>query len=171
MKDKKDLMKDKKQVSSQQERVLRDQLRSAQNELERIKEEWSSPQAVSGHLETINSLKDNVKQLQSELNRKNKHLGQVKIQKEQTSKEQNQAQTDLQQLRDENNRLRAQARDYAKNDKLSRDLRGQVEWLTKSEKRLKEEILSLNEKLKSVRAELARKDQHLRDYKDRMDLI
>ena len=36
---------------------------------------------------------------------------------------------------------------------------------------MKEEILSLNEKLKTVRAELARKDQHLRDYKDRMDLI
>ena len=45
-----------------------------------------------------------------------------------------------------------------KNEKLCRDFRGQVEWLTKSEKRLKEEILSLNEKLKGVRAELTRKD-------------
>ena len=67
-------------------------------------------------------------------------------------------QTDLQQLKDENTKRRSQARESAKNDKLCRDLRGQVEWLTKSEKRLKEEILSLNEKLKSVRAELARKD-------------
>jgi len=32
-------------------------------------------------------------------------------------------------------------------------------------------MLSLNEKLKGVRAELARKDQHLKDYKDRMGLI
>lgn len=46
-----------------------------------------------------------------------------------------------------------------------------MEWLTKSEKRLKEELLALNEKLKQVRSELSRKDQHLRDYKDRMDLI
>jgi len=46
-----------------------------------------------------------------------------------------------------------------------------VEWLTKSEKRLKEELLALNEKLKQVRSELSRKDQHLRDYKDGMDLI
>ena len=50
-------------------------------------------------------------------------------------------------------------------------MRSQIDWLSKSEKRLKEEILSLNEKLKSTRAELSRKDQHLRDYKDRMDMI
>ena len=74
-------------------------------------------------------------------------------------------------MKDENARLRTQARDSAKNDKMCREFRGQIEWLGKSEKRLKEEILSLNEKLKSVRAELSRKDQHLKDYKDRMDLI
>ena len=62
-------------------------------------------------------------------------------------------------------------REAQKQDKLCRDFRGQVEWLTKSEKRLKEELLALNEKLKQVRSELSRKDQHLRDYKDRMDLI
>mmetsp|Transcript_14681 Transcript_14681/g.19903 ORF Transcript_14681/g.19903 Transcript_14681/m.19903 type:complete len:94 (+) Transcript_14681:2397-2678(+) len=32
-------------------------------------------------------------------------------------------------------------------------------------------MISLNEKLKSTRAELSRKDQHLKDYRDRMDLI
>ena len=61
-------------------------------------------------------------------------------------------------MKDENTRLKVQARDSAKNDKMCREFRGQIEWLGKSEKRLKEEILSLNEKLKSVRAELSRKD-------------
>lgn len=32
-------------------------------------------------------------------------------------------------------------------------------------------MLSLNEKLKGARADLSRKDQHLKDYKDRMGLI
>ena len=50
-----------------------------QSEVERMKEEWSTPQAVAGHIETIAQLKDNVRQVQAELNRKAKHLGQVKI--------------------------------------------------------------------------------------------
>jgi len=78
---------------------------------------------------------------------------------------------EVQSLKEENLKLKTQLRDASKNDKVCRDLRGQVDWLTKSEKRLKEEILSLNEKLKSTRSELGRKDQHLKDYKDRMDLI
>lgn len=80
--DNKDLAKDKKQASSVVEKNLKDQLRQALNELEKVKQEWQSPQAVSSHLETIASLKENVKSLKSELDRKNKHLGQVKIQKE-----------------------------------------------------------------------------------------
>lgn len=32
-------------------------------------------------------------------------------------------------------------------------------------------MIALNEKLKATRAELSRKDQHLKDYRDRMDLI
>ena len=58
----------------------------------------------------------------------------------------------------ENSKLKNQLKEAVKSEKMCRDFRGQVEWLTKSEKRLKEEILSLNEKLKGVRAELTRKD-------------
>ena len=54
---------------------------------------------------------------------------------------------------------------------MVRDFRGQVEWLTKQEKRLKEEVVSLNEKLKQCKADLNRKDQIARDYKERMDII
>lgn len=51
---------------------------------------------------------------------------------------------------------------------MLRDFRGQVEWLTKQEKRLKEEVVSLNEKLKQMKSDLARKDQIIGDYKDKM---
>ena len=44
-----------------------------------MREEWSSPQAVAAHVETITQLKDSVRQVQGELSRKAKHLGQVKI--------------------------------------------------------------------------------------------
>jgi len=74
-------------------------------------------------------------------------------------------------LREEIARLKLQLKDAQKSDKACKDLRSQVDWLTKAEKRLKEEMLSLNEKLKATRGELARKDQHLKEYKDRMDMI
>ena len=54
---------------------------------------------------------------------------------------------------------------------MVRDFRGQVEWLTKQEKRLKEEVVSLNEKLRQCKADLNRKDQIVKDYKERMDMI
>jgi len=41
---------------------------------------------------------------------------------------------------------------------MVRDFRGQVEWLTKQEKRLKEEVVSLNEKLKQLKSDISRKD-------------
>ena len=51
---------------------------------------------------------------------------------------------------------------------MVRDFRGQVEWLTKQEKRLKEEVVSLNEKLKQQKSDISRKDQIIGDYKERV---
>lgn len=51
---------------------------------------------------------------------------------------------------------------------MVRDFRGQVEWLTKQEKRLKEEVVSLNEKLKQLKSDISRKDQIIGDYKERV---
>ena len=41
----------------------------------------------------------------------------------------------------------------------------------KQEKSLKEEIVSLAEKLKQCKTDLSRKDTMVREYKDRMDMI
>ena len=53
------------------------------------------------------SLTAQVKSLQAEISRKAKTLGQVRQQKEQTSKEQSQVQTELVQLKDENTKLKS----------------------------------------------------------------
>ena len=39
-----------------------------------------------------------------------------------------------------------------------KDLRSQIDWVTRSEKRLKEELGIMNDKLKQTKNDLARKD-------------
>lgn len=64
-----------------------------------------------------------------------------------------------------------QIKDSNKSTNITRDLRGQVEWLTNSEKRLKEELGQLNEKLRNSKNEQVRKDQAIRDYRDKIEQL
>lgn len=59
--DKKDLAKAKSSAVNASEKSHKEQVRTLQAEIERIKEEWSSPQSVQGHLDTIQQLQANNK--------------------------------------------------------------------------------------------------------------
>ena len=56
IREKKDLQKSKQQASSNSERALKDQVKQLTTDNDRLREEWSSPQNVAVHLETIQQL-------------------------------------------------------------------------------------------------------------------
>ena len=52
-----------------------------------------------------------------------------------------------------------------------KDLKSQNEFLKVSEKKLKEEISSLNDKIRSLKLESQRREQIIKEYKDRLDMF
>jgi len=80
------------------------------------------------------------------------------MQKEMASEEQSTLANEIQHLKDDNSRLKSQLKEAQSKDRNTKDLRSQIEWLTKSEKRLKEEIQNQADKLRQAKTDLARKD-------------
>lgn len=52
-----------------------------------------------------------------------------------------------------------------------KDLKSQNEFLKVSEKKLKEEISSLNDKIRSLKLESQRREQIIKEYKDKLDMF
>lgn len=76
----------------------------------------------------------------------------------------------MNELKDEYAKQQKVIKEFNKKDGQSKDLRSQIEWLQKQEKSAKEEVHILNEKLKQARLDVSRKDQIIRDYRDRLEL-
>lgn len=74
-------------------------------------------------------------------------------------------------LKDDNIKLQKLIRENNKNMNLVKELKSSNEYLKVSEKRMKEEILSQNEKLKQIKIDLGRKEQLIKEYKDKLDFI
>lgn len=58
-----------------------------------------------------------------------------------------------------------------KNMALAKDYKIQNDYLKSIEKRYKDELMQLNEKVKQAKIEIQRKDQIIKDYKDKLDYI
>ena len=76
-----------------------------------IKSEWQPPSTLKAYQEQISQLQQNLKHAQSEVTRKSKLVGQVKMQKEMASEEQSTLVNEVQQLKDENKSLKSRLRE------------------------------------------------------------
>jgi polyhydroxyalkanoate synthesis regulator phasin len=76
---------------------------------------------------------------------------------------------DLKGLKEDNSRLHKALRETKSGKDDLREMLEKYEWLQRQEKTLKEEIHSLNEKCRQLKADVNRKDSQISVYKDKVD--
>jgi len=103
--------------------------------------------------------------------RKKEVIGQLRQQLGQSEVEATQVLADMEGLKDDNLKLQRLIKESAKSAAQVRDLKAQVDLLRAAEKKLKEEVVQLTEKLRAARVEAQRKEQLAREFKDKLDLI
>ena len=136
-----------------------------------MKQEWVSPQDSKAIQEKVKDYLNSIKLLKEEVARKKDVINQLKQQREQTEVEANQIISDMEGLKDDNVKLQKLIRENQKNTTAIKDLKLSNDTLKVQEKRVKEEIRDLNEKLRIARLDLSRKDQIIKEYKDKLDFI
>ena len=85
-------------------------------------------------------------------------VSQLKSLKEAQDEETNQFLNNINELKDDYAKQQKIIKEFQKRDNQMKDLRSQIEWLQKQEKTAKEEVISLNDKLRQTKTDLARKD-------------
>lgn len=85
-------------------------------------------------------------------------VSQLKSLKEAQDEETNQFLNNMNELKDDYAKQQKIIKEFQKRDNQMKDLRSQIEWLQKQEKTAKEEVISLNDKLRQTKTDLARKD-------------
>ena len=95
----------------------------------------------------------------------------MKQQRGQTEVEANQILADMEGLKDDNIKLQKLIKENNKNIASIKELKSTNDYLKVQEKRLKEEIQTLNDKLKYTKNDLIRKEQIAKEYKDKLDQI
>eukprot|EP00347_Sterkiella_histriomuscorum_P007164 403350016 len=147
------------------------EIRQLQNDLEAVKEEWLSPADAKILQDKLRESQNQQKSLKEEVQRKRDVINQMKQQQNQTEVEANQILADMEGLKDDNVKLQKLIRENQKNQNAVKELKSQAEFMKVQEKRLKEEITILQEKIKAVKLDLGRKDQLVKEYKDKLDSV
>ena len=136
-----------------------------------MKEEWLPPSEVKNVNEKLGSLQQQLKSTKDELTRKREVIATLKQQQSQTEVEANQILADMEGLKDDNVKLQKLIRENNKNANLVKELKSTNDYMKVQEKRLKDEIQSLNDRLKQARIDLSRKEQLAKEYKDKLDCV
>lgn len=85
-------------------------------------------------------------------------VSQLKSFKEAQDEETNLFLNNMNELKDDYAKQQKIIKEFQKRDNQTKDLRSQIEWLQKQEKTAKEEVISLSDKLRQTKTDLARKD-------------
>ena len=110
-----------------------------------------------------------MKALKEEIQRKKDVIIQLKTSKEQTESEAKEAVAGLEWLKDDNAKLQKLIKDNAKQIGMVRELKSANEQLRATERRLREEMVQVNERMRAAKAEVQRKETMARDLKDKLD--
>ncbi|CDW71439.1 UNKNOWN [Stylonychia lemnae] len=147
------------------------EIKNLSSELESMKQEWLPPREVQNINERLKDANNTIKTLKDEVQRKREVITQLKQQRGQTEVEATQILNEMEGLKDDNIKLQKLIKENNKNMKLAQELKSANDYMKVGEKRMKEEISQLNEKLKQARVDITRKEQLIKEYKDKLDLI
>ncbi|TNV88004.1 hypothetical protein FGO68_gene12191 [Halteria grandinella] len=145
------------------------QLRQTLLELQTLRQEWIPPSEARSLTEKVKDLQGQVKALKDEVARKKEVIGQLKAVKEGIESEAREVAADLEGLKDDNAKMSRLIKENAKQLSLVKELKQANDQLKVTEKRLREEVISLSEKLRLARTDAQRKESLARDLKDRID--
>ena len=109
--------------------------------------------------------------MKEEVQRKKDVIQQLRTQKEQTVTEANQVAADLEGLKDDNAKLQRLIRENSKQLGLVQELRSSNDQLRANERRLRDEIVSLSDRLRVTKQDSLRKDTLCRELKERNDQL
>lgn len=98
-------------------------------------------------------------------------MTQLKTQKEAHEEETSSFITSMNELKDDYTRQQKLIKEFQKRDNQTKDLRSQIDWLQKQERTAKEEVISLNDKLKQAKLDVTRKDQVIKEFRDKIETI
>lgn len=76
---------------------------------------------------------------------------------------------DLKGMKDDNAKLQKIIKDSKNGKEDLKDMLEKYEWLQRQEKQMREEIMSLHDRCKGLKAEVSRKDYQMREFKERVE--
>ena len=109
--------------------------------------------------------------MKEEVQRKKDVIQQLRTQKEQTVTDANQVAADLEGLKDDNAKLQRLIRENSKQLGLVQELRSSNDQLRANERRLRDEIVSLSDRLRVTKQDSLRKDTLCKELKERNDQL
>jgi hypothetical protein len=149
-------------------------------ELKKIKEKWISPDKYS---EKIDELENKIKSLKGENTRKNDMINTLKTQISHsntilqaqvnlnTNKENNTTILDNNNQINLEEKVKSLQKDLNRKDNMIKEIKGNLENIKISEKKLSEENSNLTEKIKINKIDISRKDDIIKDYKDKINIL
>ena len=135
------------------------------NNLDKVKANWISPEEYQRSLEERKELEAIIKSLKDELIRKTELIKQWKEKEEAKQLETEQLLNEVEQIKDDNDKFKRTMKELDRKSQLIKSLKATIEGNKILERELTEENKSLNERIKTLKAEIGQKEAALRVFR------
>ncbi len=164
-------LKSSKKEQAETAKKHKSEMQKLLDELIQVKNNWKSPDELVKCQEERKEAESQLKQAKDELNRKKELMRQWKEKDELRQSEAGQLMTEVSAAKDDSEKLKKVMKELLRKDQTIKSLKTAMENERGLEKQLAEENKGMLEKLKTMKAETARKDTALKAFREKSEEV
>ena len=167
----KELQKQNKKEHNELTKKHKLELEHANEQILVMQETWISPETIDKIRKHERDLESQIRGMKEELNRKRELLATIKSKDEIRQNEQVGLINEIEIIKDDREKLKREHRENIRKDQTICSQKQNLEASKQNEIKLTEEISTLQERVKSLKSESARKESLHKGFKEKMDIL